>query len=146
AQGFWEQYLVLPAGTERSELPYSFLFEDREGNLWAGHVQNGDGLYCLRPRLVATLSAERGLPNKNLYPIYPSRDRALSIGTGGGGLCRFEREKCRTYTTRDGLATNKIYAIGEDAEGTLWVSTDGALQRLTKGRFERVEQDITTRS
>src|SRR6516225_6024089 len=99
----WQQYLVLPAGTEPSELPYSFLFEDREGNLWAGHV-HGEGLFRVRPRLVATLAAERGLPNKNVYPIYQSRDGAIWIGTWGGGLCRFEREKCRTYTTSDGLS------------------------------------------
>ncbi|MFZ0593443.1 MAG: two-component regulator propeller domain-containing protein, partial [Bryobacteraceae bacterium] len=145
AQGLWERYLVLPAGTQPTELPYTFLFEDREGNLWVGNA-NGKGLFRLRPRLVATLSAERGLPDKNVYPIYQSRDGAIWIGTWSGGLCRFERGKCRTYTTRDGLATNTIFAIGEDAEGTLWVSTEDTLHRFKKGRFERIGPDIGAHS
>jgi signal transduction histidine kinase/ligand-binding sensor domain-containing protein len=137
----WERYLVLSAGTEPAELPYSFLFEDREGNLWAGNA-SGEGLFRLGERLVETFSTKEGLPNKNVYPIYQSSDGVIWIGTWSGGLCRFERGKCRTYTTSDGLATNEIYAIGEDAEGTLWVATHNALHRLKKNRFERVDRDM----
>ncbi|MGA8593318.1 MAG: two-component regulator propeller domain-containing protein [Bryobacteraceae bacterium] len=146
AQGFWERYLVLPAGTEPGDLPYSFLFEDHEGNLWAGNVRNGEGLFRLRERLLKAFSTEQGLPNRNVYPIYQSRDGAIWIGTWSGGLCRFEGGKCRTYTTSDGLATNMIYAIGEDAKGTLWVSTEGALHRFKKNRFERVDLDMGARA
>ncbi len=145
ARGFWERYLVLPAGTEPSELPYTFLFEGREGNLWAGNV-NGKGLFRIRRRLVEILSTEDGLPDRNVYPIYQSREGAIWIGTWSGGLCRYERGKCHTYTTRDGLATNTIYAIGEDAEGTLWVSTEDALHRFKEGRFERVGPDLGAHS
>lgn len=145
-QGLWERYLVLPAGMEPSELPYSFLFEDHEGNLWAGNMWNGEGLFRLRERLVETFSTEQGLPNKNVYPIYQHRDGSIWIGTWSGGLCRVERGKCRTYTKSDGLATNSILAIGEDAEGALWVSTEGAVHRFKQGRFERVGPEMTAHS
>jgi signal transduction histidine kinase/ligand-binding sensor domain-containing protein len=146
SQGWWERYLVLPAGTDQGELPYSFLFEDREGNLWAGSIRNGEGLFRVRARLVDTFSTEQGLPAKNVYPIHQSTDGAIWIGTWSGGLCRFERGKCRTYTTSDGLASNTISAIGEDAEGTLWVATDGVLHRLKNNRFERVDLDAGVRA
>lgn len=139
AQGYWEWYLILPVGTEPSELPYTFLFEDREGNLWTGNIRNGEGLFRVRDRLVGSLSIKEGLPAKNVYPIYQSRAGTIWIGTWSGGLCRFERGKCRTYTTRDGLATNTISAIGEGAQGTLWVATENVLHRLKKNRFERVD-------
>ena len=145
-QGAWEQYLVLPAGMEPSELSYSFLFEDHERNLWVGNVRNGEGLFRLRERLVETFSTEQGLPNKNVYPIYQHSDGSIWIGTWRGGLCRFERGKCRTYTANDGLARSWIHAIGEDAEGTLWVSTEGALHRFKQGRFERVGPEMTALS
>lgn len=146
AQGYWERYLVLPPGTQPNELPYTFLFEDREGNLWAGNTRNGEGLFRLRERLVETFSTEQGLPDKNVYPIHESTDGAIWIGTWSGGLCRFERGKCRTYTTRDGLATNTIFAIGQDAEGTLWVSTEDVLHRFKNGKFERRGPDIGAHS
>ena len=146
AQGVWERYLILPAGTQPSELPYTSLFEDREGNLWAGNTRNGEGLFRVRPRLVTTFSTEQGLPANNVYPIYQSTDGAIWIGTWSGGLCRYEEGRCRTYTTLDGLATNTILAIGQDAEGTLWVSTEDALHRFKKGRFERAGPDLGAHS
>jgi len=53
-----------------NRLHYSFLFEDREGNLWAGNIRNDEGLFRVRERLVDTFSTQQGLPNKNVYPIF----------------------------------------------------------------------------
>jgi ligand-binding sensor domain-containing protein len=40
------------------------------------------------------------------------------------------------FTENDGLASNKVRAIFEDAQGTFWIGTyDGGLSRLRDGKF-----------
>ena len=44
----------------------------------------------------------------------------------------------RTYTTRDGLSLDVIYAIHEDRDGVLWIGTyGGGINRFKDGRFTR---------
>ena len=49
--------------------------------------------------------------------------------TNGGGLNRFDtKTRVATHITmNDGLASNTIYGILEDDEGTLWMSTNGGI-------------------
>src|SRR5207302_8939846 len=53
----------------------------------------------------------------------------------------FRNGKFTTYTTADGLASNRVNAILEDREGVLWVASQYGLHRLRKGRFESVRDD-----
>src|SRR5262249_35169427 len=47
---------------------------------------------------------------------------------------RFDGRRFVTMTTRDGLASNSIAALAEDADGDLWVGTDSGLNRVQHGR------------
>ena len=65
----------------------------------------------------------------SLYYSNRKNDSVLWIGTYGGGLNKFnlKTHKCKYYTTNQGLANNVIYAIEEDNEGKLWLSTNNGL-------------------
>jgi len=56
----------------------------------------------------------------------------LWLGTFGGGLCRFERRAgtFRSYSTAEGLASEAVYGILEDAQENLWLSTNNGLSRF----------------
>ena len=67
------------------------------------------------------------------------QDRAGAIWVGSDvGLTRIDAAGPRTYTVRDGLSLDVVYAIHEDDDGVLWIGTyGGGLNRFKQGRFTR---------
>jgi len=129
-------YMKLPPGNRSERIPFTSLFEDREGNIWL--CTDGQGLYRLRTQAIKAFSQEHGLPDRNVYPMYQSRDGSIWIGTWSGGLCRFKNGQFTTYPVSDRLGPHRINSIFEDRSGVLWVSEPAALYRLTNRSFEPV--------
>jgi signal transduction histidine kinase/DNA-binding response OmpR family regulator/streptogramin lyase len=107
------------------------LSEDREGNLWGGNYSS-------------LIRIDRVQKRHTYYPIgYTVRclheDRAgrFWVGTQEGGLLLFDRHTgtYKRYTTADGLPSNTILRILEDAHGNLWMSTYNGLSEYQQGRF-----------
>ncbi len=68
--------------------------------------------------------------------LLAARDGSLWIGTYGGGLTRLKDGKFTTYTARDGLAHDVVFALCEDRNRNLWIGTHGGgLSRFRDGRF-----------
>jgi ligand-binding sensor domain-containing protein len=51
------------------------------------------------------------------------------------GLSHFDGTAWRSYTTRDGLADDWVYAMAQEPDGTLWLGTEGGVSRLRDGKF-----------
>ncbi len=118
----------------RDGLPHDAVravLEDRHGTLWIG--TRGGGLASFRDG--------RFTPHKVAGPIVralrETSDGAIWVGTDRG-LSRIDASGTRTYTTRDGLSFDVIFAIHEDRDGVLWIGTyGGGLNRFEDGRFTR---------
>lgn len=63
------------------------------------------------------------------------------FGTWGAGLTRFDGKTWTTYTDKNGLPGNFVSDIRVDAEGSVWIATDGGIGRFKDGRWE----DFTSR-
>ncbi|HYE57087.1 MAG TPA: two-component regulator propeller domain-containing protein, partial [Rhodothermales bacterium] len=110
------------------------LFEDAAGIVWAA---THDGLRRIEPAtgLVTTFRHDprdrSTLGATVLRTIYerPREPGILWIGTGGGGLDRFEVRANRVihFTEAEGLANGYVYGILEDPSGRLWLSTNNGL-------------------
>lgn len=95
------------------------LTEDREGNLWGGNYNS-----------LIRIDAEKK-SHRTFFIGYPIRSihedsrHHLWVGTEGGGLLLFDREKgaYKQLTTKEGLPNNGILRILEDDQGNLWLST-----------------------
>ena len=55
-------------------------------------------------------------------------------GTLDRGLARFDGREFGSLTTREGLASNTVFALAEDRDGSLWVGTQNGLNQLRAGR------------
>ncbi|MEJ2521195.1 MAG: response regulator, partial [Desulfuromonadales bacterium] len=68
--------------------------------------------------------------------IHQDQGGSLWIGTGGGGLNRFDRqtETFTRFTENDGLASNTVFTILSDDAGSLWMGTAGGLSRFDPQR------------
>ena len=73
------------------------------------------------------------------YIVSLSVDHAGHVwaGTWGAGLSRFDGASWVTYTTRDGLPGNHVFALHTDARGRLWIGTNRGLAILDGGTFTR---------
>ena len=58
------------------------------------------------------------------------KDDTQWFGTWGSGLSHFDGKEWRTYTTKDGLAGNFIFALALDKKGVLWAGTNAGVSRF----------------
>lgn len=95
------------------------LAEDRSGNLWGG---NYNSLIRIDPESKRHKTFFIGYPVRS---IHEDSHHNFWVGTEGGGLLLFDREKgiFQQITTKEGLPNNGILRILEDDKGNLWLST-----------------------
>jgi diguanylate cyclase (GGDEF)-like protein len=87
-------------------------------------------------------AAPGGISSDSIRAIFSDSRGTLWVGTGGGGLMRYEPEtdSFTSFTSRDGLPGNVVLSALEDARGNLWIATQSglALYDRSAGRFRKV--------
>jgi ligand-binding sensor domain-containing protein len=70
------------------------------------------------------------------------REGRLWVGTMGGGLARFNGKRWTTYTTKDGLSGDVIYAMTLDEKrNILWIGTNEGVSRYDFRTFTNFRKD-----
>ena len=133
------------------------LIVDRAGRVWYGGGSGvRQGLYRYDPKTGQTRYFNNNkkdtasLSNNNVSALLEDRLGNIWVGTGGGGICRFNEQSQNftrypyienTYgiTPNNGdLDDDEVISIYEDKSGTIWVGTNnGGLNRFNRqnGRF-----------
>jgi len=78
----------------------------------------------------STYTRRSGLAQDAVYSIYRAADGTVWAGTLDEGLSRFDGAKWRTYTSKDGLPSNRISVITGNAAGNIFVGTPNGLAVL----------------
>jgi ligand-binding sensor domain-containing protein len=87
---------------------------------------------------------KNSLSNNHILSIYEDRAGIIWIGTKGGGLNKYDREKEEFINFKNdpgdinSLSNNIVTSICEDNAGTLWIGTDGG----GLNKLEKAEGDI----
>ena len=116
-----------------SSINVSYVFQDTAGNMWIATRDAG-------VNLIKNGNATQ-FPLQNVTAITETRDGALWFGTAGAGLVRLQDNRFINYTTKDGLADNKIMCVYEDREGTFWAGTiNHGLVHLTHQLINTLDQ------
>ncbi len=120
------------------------------GVLWVGTW--GGGLNRLRydnhgKAKFTAYTTKNGLSNDIVWSLlqdrsYDNRGKLLWIGTYGGGLnCLRYDERGHTtftsYTTKNGLSNDFVRTLLQDRDGSIWIGTNGGLNRLKEGVWTR---------
>ena len=133
-QGVWFAPVDLTANTstgvidtwnEQVDNAIRCLFEDREGNVWAG---GQSGLHKFSPRRAIAISDVGFLRTLGL-----GADKG--VWAGGETLVRFSKDGPIRYRFTEDLPGQEIRAFYTDPVGVLWIATDSAVVRFEHDRF-----------
>jgi signal transduction histidine kinase/CheY-like chemotaxis protein/ligand-binding sensor domain-containing protein len=118
---------------------YALLEDSVNQTLWAGTTS---GLYQFNynlGRFTYHYSPEKSspyyIPHDYILTIHKDKkENTLWLGTHEGGLIKFHPEDgtLKHFTVATGLSDNVIYAILEDDNGFLWLSSNYGLMRFNK--------------
>lgn len=109
------------------------LLADRRGDLWIG---TDSGLSHLHQGTFVSDAATEALAQLKVWSIHEDKDGGLWFGTRNSGLFRFRDGKVAHYTTKDGLASNAIYQILEDAKGQFWMSGPNGISTFNRSELD----------
>lgn len=113
------------------------------GELWLGSLIGGLDRYTLATGQFENFRFSRSDPasigSDSISTFTVDSRGELWIGTQGGGLSHLlpgnaRQPRFETFGSKDGLATEAIGAILEDADGNLWISTTVGISKLDRQR------------
>ncbi|MCB0640287.1 MAG: hypothetical protein KDC44_01545, partial [Phaeodactylibacter sp.] len=117
--------------------------QDRQGRIW---IASSKGLYELDTEEgIIARYWKRGkgryyLPSSRYYFTYEDEAGDFWLATNGEGLIRFNprqpEARMAQFTGANGLASNVLYAIFEDDDRHLWMSSNWGIIRFDKQSFE----------
>jgi two-component system sensor histidine kinase ChiS len=112
------------------------LREDATGRLWVGTEDQGLDLYQPQSGTFRHVQHDphnpQSLSSNRIQVLFRDSHHRLWVGTADAGLNLLNEQTLtfEHFTTADGLASNVINAVLEDAAGYLWVSTNKGLSRF----------------
>jgi ligand-binding sensor domain-containing protein/signal transduction histidine kinase len=112
------------------------VYVDQAERVWFAPFEGG--LHWLKGEKSGSVTNDR-LDQEVVYSIAGVNDE-LWIGRQQGGLTHLRYAggslTARTYTEKDGLAQNSVYAVFQSRDGTVWAGTlSGGLSEFSNGRF-----------
>ena len=116
------------------------LLDEGDDHIWVGTRSAGLNLCRIEDwscrRFTVSDGPESSLRHQHVTALYRDRRGRVWIGTDGGGLHRVQRNPggevtgFRHWDREDGLLSDRIMAIQEDLDESLWLSTRRGLSRF----------------
>ncbi len=131
--GCWngQGWKLFPTRDGLSENIVRAIAEDAAGNLWVG-TENSGLNYFHDGKFTTYQKTRGGLPGNGIACLYMDKEGVLWVGTSGHGLARFFNGQWTSYSTDNGLASDSLSYLIEDAAGNLWIGSNTGLMRVQK--------------
>src|SRR6056297_637347 len=115
------------------------LLKDDQGRIWVG---SESGVNVIEDDSIHADPDYRALNNSTVISIYQDTLGDMWFGTDGNGVWHYsDGIQIAQYTTSNGLGNNRVRAIAESEDGTLWFATRGGLTVLESGNFRTYNLD-----
>lgn len=140
--GTFDQGLAVRVGGDWTTLPVSVV--DARVNALASQPGSGvtwvataRGLYALHGDQARRLGPQEGLPAADVHTVV-ALPRAGIVAATAAGAALVDGERARPLEGAGGPGRRAVWAVAEQADGTLWVGTSqGLFWRTLGGRWQR---------
>lgn len=109
------------------------MLEDSHGGLWIGSDQGLSHIVQGRFENDAPVTA---LQQEKVWAIHEDPDGGLWFGTRNHGLYRYRTGRLTHFGVKDGLPSNAIFSILEDAAGHFWISSSEGVALLDRNELD----------
>jgi signal transduction histidine kinase/ligand-binding sensor domain-containing protein/DNA-binding response OmpR family regulator len=119
------------------------VIEDRDGFIWSGFFEGGQGVFCLNPTteniLQYNLSPEisKGTFYNKIFSLYEDRSGVIWVGTFLMGLKKLDKRKNEFQILRsnsnnfsNSLSHSFVYSVSYDPKGFIWFCTKRSLDKF----------------
>ena len=127
--------------------PVQSLRSASDGGLWIGTAKGASLLPAGAVQVSKAFTSADGLAKGRVAAIFEAADGAMWFGTDSGGVSRLNRRTTAgeaspnddaapaftTFTTADGLTSNTIRAIAQNADGAMWFASGSLNQPINAG-------------
>ena len=114
------------------------LWEDHSGGIWIGTDR---GVSHFHEEHFVKDTVTETLKNEKIWAIREDSDGGLWFGTRSGGLYRWRFGKLTHYTTTQGLASNSIYELLEDAKNNFWISGPNGISVINRRELDIIAEN-----
>ncbi|MFY0626833.1 MAG: response regulator [Reichenbachiella sp.] len=108
--------------------------EDEQGNLWCATYNQGLCLITKDGEITSFKSKSNLsiLPQSRIISLLKDSKKQMWVGTEFNGLFLYNPEShgFEQFTTKDGLVSNDVCSIQEDAQNNLWIGTNQGLSQF----------------
>jgi ligand-binding sensor domain-containing protein/signal transduction histidine kinase len=116
---YWQNNITKVFQVGQSCEAWTVLVDHRQ-RVWVGCLQGG--LFLFQTNHFLPVFGARIL-GPDILALFESHDGQLWAG-GRNGLGRWDGQRWKLFTTRDGLSDNVVCAMAEDHAGNLWIGTE----------------------
>ncbi|MEX0904904.1 MAG: two-component regulator propeller domain-containing protein [Balneolaceae bacterium] len=134
-----DQVTTIKLPQELDNATFLSFFEDVHGDIWLG--SDGAGVIRIESgKKLSFYTILQGLPSNIVHSFYEDMDGDLWLGTAGG-LAYFEEEQFHVLESSNGLRFEEVYAIIEDDQNYVWLSSNFGLQRISVDQLNAFKRD-----
>ena len=126
--------------TSNEGLVDDFVFSIHEDPQQAVWFSTQKGVTRMYEGTMTSFSVQDGLANEFVTSIVSTADSTVWMGTYGGGLSRYRDGSFSTFTDKNGLPDNGVFALFKDSKDVLWIGTGGGVVTYDEG----IKRVITT--
>ena len=121
-----------------------YIFEDHAQDIWVG-TDRGVSLFHDGQFKNFNFDAAGASQVGGVTYIYEDQDHVLWFGTDASGLKRYKDGKFDTFTVKNGMFDDTVWAILEDNRGNFWMSSDLGISRVAKSELNDVAEGRRSR-
>jgi ligand-binding sensor domain-containing protein len=107
------------------------IIQDRKGNIWMAAF---DGIFRYDGNSFTNITGK--VSSARFFSILEDRKGNFWFASVGSGVYYYDGASFRNFTTRDGLANNRVTNIYEDKTGNIWFGTEYGASRYDGKSFQ----------
>ena len=110
--------------------------QDSKGNLW---IAAFDGMFRYDGKSFTNVISK--VSSARFFSVLEDRKGNMWFASIGSGVYHYDGKSFRNFTTKDGLANDRVTDIYEDKTGNIWFGTEGGASRYDGKSFRNYRMD-----